>query len=213
MLLVDSDEFLELPEPDLAATVHRLESLHTDVLAAPMVQRITADGSLDTPSVVDEPFTTFPRCSVDLYALMGVTASIDKHPLFRCEPTTVLNDAGTHGLPYGSRGRPAPLRGVTHHFKWRSNVRDRITARANSSHPFRHESAGFGAYLASHEWRVPLEGSFIGTTEELRRRRLLGAPSPVAYGVRRALSLLPTALDDGVMDARRRLAAAVSRTR
>ena len=67
MLLVDSDEFLELPLASLEATIEALEHARADALAAPMVQRIRRDGSLDSPSVIADPFGEFPLCAPDLY--------------------------------------------------------------------------------------------------------------------------------------------------
>jgi Glycosyl transferase family 2 len=202
---VDSDEFVESPYTDLRETARRMERLHSDILLAPFLQRLTADGSLATPEVIDDPFRAFPLGSLDLYAHMGVDAASEKHPLFYCATSTVLTDGGNHGLPYGYRGRPAPFRGVTHHFKWRRTVRDRIESRANSSHPWRQESAGFSAYLTAHEWRLPLDGAFRSSTAELRERGLVGPTSRKVYAVRWALSRLPESVDDRIMEARRTL--------
>lgn len=205
MLWVDSDEFVQLPFPDITETIRQMERMHTDVLIAPFVQRISVDGSVDTPDLIADPFVEFPLGSVDLYSRMGVDASIAKHPLFFWAPTTVLSDGGNHGLPYGSRGRPAPFVGVTHHFKWRRNVRDRIEARARSTHSFRHESAGFARYLESHDWRIPLEGSFRATESELRRRKLLGVADRRKHAFRWAVSRLPESVDDRLMGSLQRL--------
>jgi hypothetical protein len=202
---VDSDEFLEVPEETLLATVDRLESLHSDVLVAPMVQRLTPTGSLSTPTIIEDPFDTFPLCSIDLYERMGVEASLQKHPLLYYTSSTVLSDGGNHGLPYGSRGRPAPFLGVTHHFKWRRGVRDRLIARAESNHPWRHESATFAAYLRSHDWRLPTEGAFRYSRVALCERGYLRPRPRWKYGLRWSLSRFPEPVDDRLMLVAQRL--------
>src|SRR5688572_2502814 len=52
LLLVDSDEFLELPVGSIAEVIRLLERTDTDAFSAPMVQRIRADGSLESPDPV-----------------------------------------------------------------------------------------------------------------------------------------------------------------
>ena len=63
-------------------------------MAAPMLQRLTLDGSLETPSVIDDPFKVFPRCSVTLYREMGMKGDIFKFPLFYCSRDTRLWEEG-----------------------------------------------------------------------------------------------------------------------
>ena len=84
IVLVDSDEFVEFPCLDIPATIRELDGRGANLMAAPMLQRLTADGSLETPPIIDDPFQTFPLCSVDLYRRMGVKAEITKFPLFFC---------------------------------------------------------------------------------------------------------------------------------
>ena len=45
-------------------------------MAAPLLQRLTEDGSLETPPVIENPFEKFPLCSQDLYRRMGVKKGI-----------------------------------------------------------------------------------------------------------------------------------------
>lgn len=160
LLLVDSDEFLELPY-DLRTTVRLLEALGCNALRAPLLQRISETGALDTPEIVDSPHTAFPLCSVDLYAQMGnAEARISKYPLFRCGARTRMNEGGNHSSPNGARTVLSPLLGVSHHFKWRRAVLHRLHARANSQHTWRRQSVRFASYLAEHENRVPVSGAF-----------------------------------------------------
>jgi Glycosyl transferase family 2 len=171
VLLADSDEFVEFPYPTVLMTIRMLQLVGTNALFAPMLQHLCLEGSLDTPSVIEDPFRTMPLCSVDLYQQMGVQASISKFPLFYCGINTAIQEGGNHNCPIGNR--PSSLQGVTHHFKFRSSVSKRLSARAHSSHPWRHESVGFQSYLESNGNRLPTDGSFLYSRAELFRRRLL----------------------------------------
>jgi len=174
LILVDSDEFLELPYRTLANTVRILELLGANALYAPMLQRITGDGSLETSDIVCDPFVEFPLCCVDLYATMGArTASIRKFPLFRCGEFTALTDGGNHNVPNGSSTVLAELQGVTHHFKWRRTVLTRLSARINSAHTWRHESITYQDYLSRNGFRLPTADCFMYSRRELFRRGLL----------------------------------------
>jgi glycosyltransferase involved in cell wall biosynthesis len=173
ILLVDSDEFVEFPYQDIPATVQMLDFAHANVMAAPMLQRLTRDGSLETPPVIDDPFQMFPLCLVDLYWKMGARADIFKFPLFFCDSGTQLAEGGNHHPPLGCEPRATTLQGVTHHFKFRRTVSQRLDKRINSAHPWRHESSQFREYLDRHSNRLPLDGAFVYSREELFRKRLL----------------------------------------
>jgi glycosyltransferase involved in cell wall biosynthesis len=173
IVLVDSDEFVEFPYQDIPATIRKLDYAHANLMAAPMLQRLTADGSLETPPIIDNPFQMFPLCSVDLYRRMGCKADIFKFPLFFCATGTQLEHEGNHSPPLGCEPRGTTLLGVTHHFKFRRTVSQRLDKRINSAYLWRHESVQFREYLESHSNRLPLEGAFVYSREELFRRRLL----------------------------------------
>jgi glycosyltransferase involved in cell wall biosynthesis len=173
ILLVDSDEFVEFPYQDIPATIQKLEFANANVMAAPMLQRLTADGSLESPLKIDDPFQIFPLCSVDLYRRMGVKAEVFKFPLFYCVSGTELVEEGNHYPPLGPEPREAGILGVTHHFKFRRTVSLRLEKRINSPHAWRHESLGCREYLDRHANHLPLEGTFPYSREELFRRRLL----------------------------------------
>jgi hypothetical protein len=171
VLLADSDEFVELPYRGVGSTIRMLKLAGKSTLPAPMLQRITRDGALDTPALITDPFHFFPLCSVDLYERMGVGAATRKFPLFFCTEQTVLHSGGNHQSPNGDLG--TSLQGVTHHFKFRSAVFQRLSNRINSSHPWRHESVEFQEYLEHHSHCVPTEGAFAYSRRELFRRGLL----------------------------------------
>jgi len=86
---------------------------------------------------------------------------------------TVVVNPGYHVRPDGRRTRLSGLRGVTHHFKWRAPVLQRLRERADSGHAFRHESAGYLAYLGVHGYRLPVTGAFRHSRKRLFRRGLL----------------------------------------
>jgi Glycosyl transferase family 2 len=172
VLLVDSDEFVELPYPTIRTTIRMLRLLRRSALFAPMVQRLMPHGTLDAPEIVPDPFRTFPLCSVDLYQRMGVSASINKYPLFYCTSRTLLQDGGNHSCPIGSTSTWS-LQGVTHHFKFRRSVSLRLDKRARSTHPWRQQSVQFQRYLDMNGNRLPTKGAFAYSRESLFRRGLL----------------------------------------
>lgn len=173
LVLVDSDEFVEFPYRSILKTIQKLNFEQATVMVAPMLQRIKADGALETQPVIDDPFEVFPLCSEDLYQRMGVDASILKYPLFFCRRNTQLEEEGNHHPPRGSESRTSAMRGVTHHFKFRRTVSQRLEKRINSAYLWRHESVQFREYLDSHSNRLPVEGAFPYSRKELFRRGLL----------------------------------------
>jgi glycosyltransferase involved in cell wall biosynthesis len=178
VLVVDSDEFVEFPYQNIPETIRNLESANANLLPAPMLQRLKSDGSLDSPPLIEDPFPVFPLCSVDLYRRMGIKAEIFKFPLFYCGPSTKLVEEGNHYPPLGLEPESAGTLGVTHHFKFRRCISARLEKRINSQHLWRNDSVGFREYLDSHANRLPLEGAFLYSREELLRRRLLRQVSP-----------------------------------
>ncbi len=173
LVLVDSDEFVEFPYRNIPKTIQRLNFERATVMAAPMLQRIKVDGGLETPPLIDDPFEIMPLCSEDLYQRMGVDACILKYPLFFCGSDTQLNDEGNHRPPRGSERRTSAMRGVTHHFKFRRTVSQRLDRRINSAYLWRQESVHFREYLDNHSNRLPIEGSLPYSRKELFRRGLL----------------------------------------
>lgn len=199
LLLVDSDEFLELPVGSMAEAIRLLERTGTDALAAPMVQRLRADGSLESPDLVSDPFREFPLCSWNLYSHMSVKAPLSKFPLFYCRSGTEMMESGNHYPPLGTVAVPDILRGVSHHFKWRRMVLERLRRRADINERTGEDSAGFLGYLEQNGRRLPIQDAFPGTRDELERRRLLRRPRPaqvLAARLRRATRTLPPGVQD-----------------
>lgn len=173
LLIADSDEFVELPYQTIASTIRTLELFRGNVLYAPMLQRMTADGSLDSADVISDPFRMFPLCSESLYAKIGNNGSVKKFPLFYCAENTTLVEEGNHNPPSGVPPASRTMLGVTHHFKFRKPLLARLKKRINSSHSWRHESKIILNYLESHDHRLPIEDSFLYSRRELIRRGLL----------------------------------------
>jgi hypothetical protein len=171
VVVADSDEFVEFPYRKISTTIRMLRLAEKSALFAPMVQHLTLHGSLETPDVVEDPFRTFPLCSIDLYHRIGVQASTQKYPLFYCTDRTTLQDGGNHSCPSGNS--VSSLQGVTHHFKFRRSIGQRLENRIHSSHPWRHESVQFQNFLARNANRLPTEGTFTYSRAELFRLGLL----------------------------------------
>jgi hypothetical protein len=84
IVLVDSDEFVEFPYEDIPETVSQLNCARANLMTAPGLHRLTADGSLEIPAVINDPLQMFPFCSVDLQGKTSVKGDIFKFPLFFC---------------------------------------------------------------------------------------------------------------------------------
>jgi hypothetical protein len=185
IVLVDSDEFLELPYRSLAATIRVMQWLKADSLQAPMLQRFAWDGVNVEGGT--RPFDAYPWCSVDLYARLGQPqAVIDKYPIFELQRRTWLKSGGNHYPPNGYGSRLAPMLGVTHHFKWRPTVQNRLSERANSTHAYRGESQQYIKFLGESGWRLPTDGTFKYSRGALFTRGLLTRPTLTDLVHRRA---------------------------
>jgi len=186
VLVVDDDEFVELPGRSLPDTLRRLERFGATAMAAPMLQRMRADGSLESPDVVLDPFREFPLCSPDLYRLMGTHAATDKYPLMLCGDSTTITP-GSHTPGNGPRSAHSALRGVTHHFKWRHEILRRLRTFIESkpAYPYWHESETYLGYLQDHNFRLPLSGAFPYSRPALLARGLLD-PGTFRSALRRA---------------------------
>ena len=187
VIVVDDDEFLELPFSSVGETTRWLGRFGATSLFAPMLQRLRADGSLESPEVLTEPFIEFPLCSVDLFRLMGSEANRRKYPLFRCGPGSQIL-GGNHQPPNGPDSASSPLVGVSHHFKWRKALLARLT-RFIESRPvyhYWHESETYLRFLETHDFRVPLDDAFPYSRPDLFARGLLRGAGWRAVARRRA---------------------------
>ncbi len=176
VLLVDSDEFVELPCKKLSTTIRLLRLMGTNALSASLLERLRPDGSIESPEIISNPFVEFPMCSVDLCEEMGVKASRSKYPLFFCHEKTRV-DGGNHGMPHGSYTSASGARGVTHHFRWRRSLLRRLESRINSSHKWRQESVAYKGYLEKKGYRVPIKNMFPYTRRTMFEKELLIRPT------------------------------------
>lgn len=170
VMLVDSDEFVELPPParSLPDMARILRGAGADCLEAPMLHRVAPDGRLSAFTPGHCLDATYPLAVPDLYVQVGIPLSkTGKFPFFHVGEGVRYNR--THLAPHGSRVSPR-VRGVTHHYKWRSGARDRIERRANSAHTWASESQHLFDYLAARDWRLPTSGAFRASTDELVAR-------------------------------------------
>jgi hypothetical protein len=175
VLLADSDEFVEFPHSSVGETINALERSRLTCLAAPLLQRLRLDGSLNSPEVIRDPFAEFPLCSERLYELMGSTGAIRKYPLFKCGLETVVT-IGNHEPPNGIYSSCGAFSGVTHHFKWKRSAINRISYTVDIGWPWApSESIPYLNYLHTHG-ALPLNGSFVYSREALFKRRLLKRP-------------------------------------
>lgn len=173
VFVVDSDEFVELPCGSLQETIRVLKSAGADVLRAPLLQRIAADGSLPACSPGDDPSDLFPLCSPRLYTHLGQPrANTQKFPLMYVTKDTRIR-VGNHSPPNGRPARESWLLGVSHHYKWRAIVRQRLAERARSGNTFRQESATYEQALAREDGRLPLDERFWYSRDALFKRGLL----------------------------------------
>ena len=180
LLLVDSDEFVELPYSTIDETVSRLEEYSCTYLAAPLLQRFRADCSLNSPNVVVDIANEFPMCSERLYELMGSSGSLVKFPLFKCSAASTIF-YGNHAPPNElSSSVGDQISGVTHHFKWRRSVLSRIIARIDERWPFAAtEAVPYLRYLETNDLKLPATGSFRYSRLGLFERNLLRrVPNP-----------------------------------
>lgn len=173
VLVVDSDEFVEFPYSSIRSTILALEREGVSCMAAPLLQRIRLDGSIKTDGVIHDPFKEFPLCSEKLYRLMGSNGNLNKFPLFKCIAGTKVS-YGNHRSPNGTRSANSIIKGVTHHFKWKSSVVNRIRYMIEIEWPWAEsEAIPYLRYLERNNYTLPLRSSFKYSRRRLFHRGLL----------------------------------------
>jgi hypothetical protein len=173
VLLVDSDELVEWPYSSVQETIQALEQFGVTCMSAPMLQRLRFDGSLASPETLLDLHDEFPLCSEHLYELMGGTPWTSKFPLFKCIVGTSIG-AGNHTPPNGPTSASCSVRGITHHFKWKTSAVPRLSYMIEIGWPWSEtEAVPYLRYLESHDFLLPLDGAFSYSRAELFRRGLL----------------------------------------
>jgi hypothetical protein len=178
VVVADSDEFLELPEKDLAETCALLEAWELRNLSAPLLQKIRPDGLLESPSRIGDPGGLFSQAAPRLCEHLGARPDLRKYPVFFVQETSRLH-GGNHLPPNPGDPPHPPVRGVSHHYKWRQSLLDRLRSPAGRFwFCAQHEYPRYQAYLAAHGHTLPLQDTFACSRQELFRRGLLRNPKP-----------------------------------
>ena len=177
VVIVDVDEFLELPLRTLARTTAALEVMGHAALPAFMLQRVSEDGSLpalDPELSIDEQL---PMGSFGLCELMQTESTVwkTKYPLARVTPDFKI-DRGNHWPPVPRPQAHLPMRGVVHHFKWRAALKTALDLpRGPSSNHY--EMNAYRRWLDTHADRLPVTGARPVSRADLFDRCLLVKPS------------------------------------
>ena len=158
-MMVDLDEFIELPQDSLAQTISAMEDLGLSSLPAFMVQRMTCDGQLAGLAAEDDIQQVFANYSFNLAERIGTKYPPikTKYPLARVEAGARSSD-GFHYplLPDVCNNRP--LRATLSHFKWRDRLKSAVKDfRGNDANSA--EMATYGSYIGTSDVRLPTEGA------------------------------------------------------
>jgi hypothetical protein len=175
ILVVDSDECVELPLRQIATLVNRLEFFGQTYLYAPLVQRIRLDGSLESPRSIGDLFSEFPLCDPYLAERVGYTATRRKYPLVQVLPETRIFD-GNHEPPNTTPDFRAYV-GVSHHFKWKASLLDRLNLTIDLNLPWSAGSAVAIARIKQMGNVLPTEDAFLYSRDQMFKRGLLVKPS------------------------------------
>lgn len=178
VVVVDSDEFLELPEKNLPETCALLEAWELQNLSAPLLQRIRPGGLLESPPAIENPAELFSLAAPRLCQHMGARPDLRKFPLFFVRDSSQIH-GGNHLPPTPGDPPHPPVRGVSHHYKWRQPLLERLRS-PSGQYWFcaQHEYPRYQAHLAAHGHRLPLQDAFPCSREELFQRGLLRNPRP-----------------------------------
>jgi glycosyltransferase involved in cell wall biosynthesis len=158
LIVVDPDEFLELPYPSLKRTIAALSCLGAEELPASLLQRVSAEGRLPARSDGATLDSLFPCLAFRPTERMDVLSPIwkSRYPLVRVgERFSLLR--GNH-LPHAGRATAhLPIRGVVHHFNWRDrllrSIKEKRGAGSNQD-----EIGAHRRWREANDCRVPSEG-------------------------------------------------------
>jgi glycosyltransferase involved in cell wall biosynthesis len=176
VVAVDSDEFLELPYRSLRRTIKTLELLGAESLYAPMLQRLAVDGSLERVNAETDVEKLFPLGSTHLCErLCPIPVFGQKYPLFFNGASARIRN-GFHYPPIGVSTDEHPIRGVTHHFKWRHAMLASMDQRSELLNANAPEIIAYRAWLESNGMKLPLDGAFRYSREKAFELGLLRRP-------------------------------------
>ncbi|MGH6922435.1 MAG: glycosyltransferase, partial [Propylenella sp.] len=158
VVIVEPDEFLELPYETLEQTVAALQSLGADELPATVLQRAAPDGRLAALSGEARPSEVFPCYDFRLAERMDGPEPIrkTKYPLVRV--ATGLRLPGNAHLPHTGRASAYhPIRGVLHHYHWRDRLSGAVgQGQLRIADQYEHDA--YRRWLEAHDFCVPAEG-------------------------------------------------------
>ncbi|NDC64204.1 MAG: glycosyltransferase, partial [Planctomycetia bacterium] len=186
LVFADADEFFQPPTASLADAAAMLEEAGVDEMHATMLQRVAADGGLPEVKADSRLDELFPLVSFGLCEEMGLErpAWKSKYPLARIGPRFAYQ-RGNH-LPGNHRSvAHVPIRGVVHHFKWRSRLLDAFAQERGEGTNFA-EMAVYRRYVGTHG-RLPTELAKSCTTETLFADGWLRLPNEREWPVLRRM--------------------------
>jgi hypothetical protein len=159
LIVVDADEFLELPYATLKETIGALDLIGLDELPCVILPRASADGSLPALAAGVSLDTLFPCYDYRLADRMGpgLPTSKSRYPLMRLGAQ--FAPSGRHHQP--SSGRPSahiPIRGVLHHFKWRDGLLSSRSGASRAGPERRRQEDAYRFWLEQHDFRLPTTG-------------------------------------------------------
>ena len=180
VVIVDADEFLELPYASLSRTIDALMCLGMDELPASLLQRCAPDGELRSLAE-GAPETLFPCYDNRLAERMDTEFPVwkSKYPLVRIGPKFRFAQ-GNHHPSNGRAAMHLPIRGVLHHFKWRDRLlrslsRARGEVGKQQGNP--EEQNAYHRWLEGHGQRVPTDRLKVYSRSELLREGHLIRPT------------------------------------
>ncbi|MGI9452485.1 MAG: glycosyltransferase [Geminicoccaceae bacterium] len=176
VVLVDADEFLELPLASLAKTISALIVLGLDCLPAYLLQRMSRDGGLPVLDPGRSLDQQFPDYNFSLCEDMGVKSPTwkTKYPLSRVTENFAI-DRGSHWPPNPTSLAHAPIRGVVHHLKWRAALFEAFEIeRGETSNTY--EMSSYRQWLDTHDGKLPTANARPCSREALVARGLLVKP-------------------------------------
>jgi len=177
VLVVDVDEFLELPLQTLPRMIDALELMGEAAMPAFLLQRVTVDGSLPPLDPILPIESQFPHGYFGLCEAMQTERPVwkTKYPLAKVTSDFKI-DRGNHWPSVKGAQAHLPIRGVVHHYKWRAALKSALDlTRGPSSN--RDEMASYRHWLNTHGDRLPVAKARLVSRDDLFARGLMVKPT------------------------------------
>ncbi len=188
VLLVDADEFIELPGRTLDQTIAAMDGFGMDALPAYMIQRVAAGGELADLTPKDDIQRLYSHYNFNLCEQLGSPRPPwkTKFPLAKITEA-FLCARGNHWPQNGKLHAHVPFRAILSHFKWRSALRDALKAtRGEESAQF--EMDAYRNHLEQSNWVLPTSGAREFSRDALLQDGLLIEASPENTAIMNALN-------------------------